>query len=487
MMDHPEAGGHVLGIDLGSTWCKAAYLDPNGRVLAHGRADARGAPAFGFGEDDLDEIWATIRQAVGEASAHLRAVGVRPAPSGVALSSRQGAGLWLDDRGRPLGPASALSSQALREATAAVYGAPVWDAESLCSYAPVLVSRTLCLRRSRRDLWGHVRWVGALHDGLLLRLTGHWATNPATGPGWPDWPRAAGLLCGLPMAAFPAVLDFGARAGPLAVAAAHDLGLPRATPVAAGYHDGAAATVGVGSLEVGDACITLGTSAALRVVTHRPVPGWFGYPISEDRWVWMRGVGRALADVDAVAEVVGAAPAAPGVRHATLTEEARAVPPGAQGLSLPIGESGQDVRAAASAARNAGHAVGTIYRAALEGVALRIRHLAVMAHQAGVVPRRYVATGGAARNDLLLGILSGALAQPVGRGEDEAGVRGAALAAAVVAGWYPTIASAARRMCVAPEPVVAGAQESEAYAAIVTPAAVADTSGTLPFWRCLPT
>jgi sugar (pentulose or hexulose) kinase len=488
MMDHPEAGSHVLGIDLGSTWCKAAYLDPDGHVLAHGRADTRGLPAFGFGADDLEDVWAAVRQAVGEASAHLRAAGGRPVPAGLALSSRHGSGLWLDARGRPLGPVSELPPQALREATAAVYGDPAWDDESLCSYAQVLVSRTLCLRRSRRDLWGRVRWVGALHDGLLLRLTGRWITNPATGPGWPGWPgwpRAAGLLCGLPMAAFPAVLAFGALAGPLVAAAARDLDLPPATPVAAGYHDGAAATVGVGCLQAGDACITLGTSAALRVVAHRPARGWFGYPISEDRWAWMRGVGRALADVDAVAEVLGAAGAAPGARHATLTEEARAVPPGARGLSLPIGEPGQDVRAAASAARDAGHAAGVIYRAALEGVALRIRGLAGLARQAGVAPRRYVATGGAAHNDLLLGILSGALAQPVGRGEAEAGVRGAALAAAVVAGWYPTIASAACRICAAPEPIVAGARESEAYAAIAAPVPV--MSETLPFWRCLPT
>jgi sugar (pentulose or hexulose) kinase len=295
MINRPAAGSYVLGIDLGSTWCKAAYLDRDGRVIAHGRAGTQGAPAFGFSADDLEDLWAAVRHAVGDASAHLRAGGHVPAPAGVALASRHRAGLWLDTHGRAIGLTSRFSPHSLQEVMAVVYSAPIWDAESLCTYAPVLTSRTLCLRQHSREDWRRVRRAGALHDGLLLRLTGRWATNPATGPGRPSWPRAAGLLCGLPMTAFPDVLDFGARVGPLTAAAAGDLGLPPSIPVAAGYHDGAAATVGAGVLDMGDACITLGTSAARRVVASRPVPGWFGYPVSEDRWAWMRGVSRALA------------------------------------------------------------------------------------------------------------------------------------------------------------------------------------------------
>lgn len=484
-----QTSGCVLGIDLGSTWCKAAYLDQDGQLMGQGRASTRGSPAFGFSADDLENIWAAVRHAVDRASKQLRAGGHMPAPAGIALSTRHGSGLWLDAHNRAIELAPGLAPDALEDIMTAVYSAPHWDTESLCTYAPVLACRTLYLRQHNCTDWRRVRRVGALHDGLLLRLTGRWATNPSTGPGRTRWPSAISVLCGIPVTAFPKTLHFGTCVGPLTVAAARDLGLPPAIPVAAGYHDGAAATVGAGILEIGDSCITLGTSAALRIVACRPVVGWFGYPLAEERWAWSRGVNRALADVDAVAaELDGTTGEPTEAAHTALTAAAAMIPPGAHGLSLPIGVPGQDARSAVCTARATGHAAGTIYRAALEGVALRIRDLISLACEAGMVPRRYVATGGAARNNLLLGILSAVLARPVESGDVEAGVRGASVAAAVAARWYPTIVEAAGRMGAAHESVVTSPEENEAYRVIAaTRVPVANAAPTLPFWRCLPT
>jgi xylulokinase len=512
----------VLAVDHGSTWCRARYYDRDGRVVAEGRASTRGVPAFGTSAADLDRHWRAFVAAVRDA-------GADRAPSALALSSRIGLGIWLDAADRPVEVPGGVPLVAGEEEMDEVYRAPGWSAETLPTYAPMLVARTLWLRRRQAALFGRVRRAGALHDWLLLRLTGRWATNPATGPGLPAaaWPSAVPDLTGLPPAAFPVVLGFDEPVGRLTDAAAGDLGLPVATPVAAGYHDGAAATAGTGCLAPGDTCVTLGTSVAIRVVSDDPPAGWFRYPIAPERWAWMRGLELALAQLDQVAELLrpgllsltagqgpglpslawrpgtlaagqgpglpaaGQGPAPTAYQHRELTVLAAALAaPVAAGVAplppLPPAEAHRRPEAV-RALLAAGHAPAAVYRAALDGIALGVGGLVAMARDAGLDPRRFVVTGGGAANDLLVGVLGAVLGAPLERGEAEAGARGAALAAAVAAGWDASIHDAARRL-VAPTVTVAPLADGQAYRDLAgsfpTPP---DPWLPRPYWRALAT
>lgn len=452
----------VLGIDLGSTWCKAVYADRTGRVVAEGRAYSRVRL-------DLDRLWASVVQAVRAAGAGLQASGPRgggrwrpaaapglaPSPGAVAVSCRGLIGLFFDRDMRLLNPDGdepTLPAPEIDEA----YAAPGWGPGGpyACGYAPQLAGRALRLRRRAPERHRSVAKLGALRDWLTWRLTGEWVTDLATGAGASEWPAACMELSDLPLAAFPRCLHADATAGALTPAAAADLGLPAGLPVATGAHDGVCANLGVGAVEVGDCCLTLGTNAVARVVTGAPVPGWFGYLVLPDRWAWVRGAPGTAVQLDAVVAAIDGGPVEVlPERHTALAEAAAGVPSGAGGLRMPYlppsGERDETARAQgerARAALAAGYSPGAVYRAALEGIAGALHDILSRAAAAGAVPRRYVVTGGMAGNPLLARILAAVIGAPLELGDPEAGVRGATMLASVAAGWYGDAAAAVRAM-----------------------------------------
>lgn len=462
----------MLAIDLGSTWCKAAYLDRDGGIVAEGRAYNRGGPPFGLDAAALTRTWEALCHAVRAAGKAAHDAGQIAVPDSLAISCRGVIGLWLDADGEAIGVPPETTVAAARDEIAAVYADPAWEPEDpyLFSYVPSLVGRTRWLRRHHPGQYDRVRRAGALHDWILYRLTGQWVTDPATGPGRSYWPDAVMTLTNLPEAAFPTIMDFSSLVGTLTPVAAADLGLPVTTRVVAGAHDGSAANLGTGAFRVGDACITLGTSFVLRVVTGTPVVGAFGYLVTPDAWAWVRGAHGLSAQLDAVTAMLDGRgfPVTPE-RHVTLTALAERASVGTPGLrlrALPLGQEARQAEAARVALR-AGHAAGTIYRATLEGTALAVRGLLEQARNTGACPVRFIVTGGATANTLLLHILSGVIEAPLAIATGEAGMLGAAMCGAVGAGWYTTVQEAAAHMIPPPRPIAVRPDEMSAYATLV--------------------
>lgn len=384
----------VLAIDVGTSWCKAGLYDPAGRLVALNRAPS-GLGAYGPGQisasdDDLARWWSSVAEAVRPLVA-----GAGAPWAALAFSSRAGHVLFFDSqmRGIPVGPGEAAALQAAR---AEAYGAPGWGEGGpwARAYIPGMVAHAWWLGRAFPELHRQVRRAGVLHDWLLWRLTGAWVTDPCNGPvGLSDWPEAAMALSGLGREAFAAMLPSEAVAGSLLPEAAAELGLPPGLPVACGGHDGALANLGGGAWRVGDALITLGTRSVVRIVTGAPMDGEFGYPIPPGHYAWVAG---EYSGVDRIA-----------------------------------------------AAREKGRKE---YRAALETVAENVAGIVARARAVGLNPRRFRVTGGLSNVPLLRRLLRAALGAPLYRVDPEAGLRGAAMLAAVAAGWYTDVPAAARGM-----------------------------------------
>jgi sugar (pentulose or hexulose) kinase len=460
----------VLAIDLGSTWCKAAYVDRHGQVLTEGRGYSRGGPPFGHTAVDLQDSWAVLVRAVLDASSNLG--GTQPAPAAIAISCRKSPGIWLDSGDNPVDLPPGAVEQAGRSDIEASYAADVWgDSDPFAyGYGVDLIGNTRWLRRRYPHLWSTVQRAGTLHNWLVYRLTGRWVASPAAGPVRFNWPDAATTLTGLDIDAFPVVVESYRQVAGLTGQAAKDLRLPPDTPVVTGTHDGAAANLGSGAMHVGDTCLTLGTNGVIRVVTGAPLERQFGYPIVEGRWAMVRdiiGIAHHLDHV--VAAIDGQGTPVSAERHASLTEQAADVPVGAVGVRLLVPDDDilSDRREAERSRVAAGHPAGVVYRAALEGIVLAFRGLVQVVRRAGADPQHYVVTGGATANDLLLRMMSGVLGAPVHATPDEAGVRGAAILAAVGVGWYPSLDSAVEAMVPDGVEVYAAADEMNAYARIV--------------------
>lgn len=459
----------VLAIDLGTTWCKAAYIDPEGRVVAIGNGYSRFSMGHGISQPELERIWGAICSAVRAATDAARG----GPPQAIGISCRGGTTLWLNRLGQSIPVQAYLDGAAMSRVIQATHQADIWGSAGpfAYGYVPALIGRTVWLKQREPSVWRQVARVGTLRDWLTNRLVGSWVTDPATGPGYAAWPPEAVALSELPLEAFPIVMEPEQPIGNLTPEAARDLGLPRHTIVVVGTHDGVAANIGGGAISHGDVCLTLGSHFVLRAVTGARVPGAFGYPILRDRWAWVRGVHGIAAQLDAVIEAVDHRdpPILPS-HHANLTALAASVPPGSEGLRLQVLPPGFEAeqRRRIDGARNQGYSPGAVYRAALEGAAAAVRNLVEAATAAGVIPNRYVVTGGAAANRVLLGIIAGLLGVPLEVARPEAGLLGAAVLAAVGAGWFDDILHAIAEMVQSGERLVEAEATIRAYQALIT-------------------
>jgi ribulose kinase len=82
----------------------------------------------------------------------------------------------------------------------------------------------------------------------------------------------------------------------------------------------------------------------------------------------------------------------------------------------------------------------------LEAIAYGVRDLVNTAKGNGVVPRRFVTSGGSTQNLAFVKVLAAVLDTPIEIGKAEAGLVGAAMAAALYSGWYATLEEAMAAM-----------------------------------------
>ncbi len=475
-MNAPEL---VLALDVGSTWCKAAYIDRAGRTVASGQAWVRDHRRFAHDEAALAHIWQGIRKAIDVANDQIGG----DSPATFAVAARKAPGIWLDDNSEAVGLSQNVVSTIRQDDIDACYRSPAWgdDDPFAYGYGLDLIGNTRWLWRNRPKEWSRVRRAGILHSWILYRLTGRWATSHAGGPVLSAWPDTVRALTSLAPAAYPEVVADRDVLGPLLPQAAGELGLPEGIPVVAGTHDGAAANIGAGALHPGDSCLTFGTNGVLRVVTRDRIPARFGYTITSGRWALVRDLPDLALLLDTVVKKIldQNEPVTPD-QHRELTFRAAEVPIGARGLYLKLFPDSPGLTVEQALVSRLGFAA--IYRAALEAIALGFAGLERQARQAGTKPTRFFATGGATDNELLMRITSACLASPIQIPAGEAGLLGVAALAATGAGWFATVDEAAATMASDYRTVDSSADERSAYREVIEttalPTGIAPGDGT---------
>ncbi len=247
-------------------------------------------------------------------------------------------------------------------------------------------------------------------------------------------------------------LAYGSRLGSLRRAAADALGLQPGIPVIAGVNDGTASMLGAGLHAAGDAVDTGGTSGGIGIYADRPVevPRAFLAPAPlPGLWVvggamaalgasvdWMRGVvlGDRWTPDELFLAAAGVAPGADGLvflpylageRAPVFDEEARGV---LFGLTLA-------------------HGPEHLARAALEGAAFALRHVAEPLAEAGAPVRELRLAGRPSAGDAWARIKADVLGVPVAIPTvGETAVVGAAILAAVGVGAVPSLEVAVTAM-----------------------------------------
>jgi glycerol kinase len=430
----------ILAIDVGTTTARAAVFTPGGALEAIGAAPLTSrAPHRGWVEQDAARVWRVTKGVIaralakaGRAPADLAAIGV--------TSQRTSIVVWDRSSGAPAGPMVIWSdlrgegrAGELREA--GFFLAPQQAAAKL---EAVLAGAAA---PGRRLAWGNI------DSYLMWKLSGGAVHATDASQAWPtgyldlgtmDWNRALIAHQQLDEALFPRLVDTW---GPIGVTDARVFGAP--VPITADIADQQSALMAHGEA-AGAAKVTYGTSATLDLATGGEFI--FKSPTAPPFVAWRVG-GQARFCLEGM--VLSAGAALDWLRalcrlgdHARFEALAASVPdaggaaflPALHGLGAPHGDA---ARRAGLTGLGASVTRAHLARAALEGVAFRVRE--VFEHVYGLTdlppPGALGVDGGLTANAAFLQIQADLLGRPVRRHATlEATAAGAALCAARGAG-----------------------------------------------------
>ncbi|MDP9379562.1 MAG: xylulokinase [Chloroflexota bacterium] len=455
---------YLLGLDVGTTGCKAALFDEAGRtVVSHTEEYPLYHPQPGWAEQEPQEWW---QGTVGAIRGVLSHGNVSPNEiAGIGLSGQMHGAVLLDERMQPVRPAIIWSdvrtTPQCREITRTV------GAERLVQLAgnPALegftAPKVLWVRENEPDNFERAVLLLLPKDYVRFRLTGDVAMEISDAAGTllfdvrsGRWSEELMGLLGLPTSLLPEVRGSAKVCGHITAEVASLTGLAEGTPVVGGGADNACGAVGTGVVRGGLVAVSIGTSGTVLAHSDAPKIDPLGRVHTFNHAVpgalYLMGVHQAagfslrwLRDTLGVQGKDGLGP------YGVMTAEASQVPPLSHGLwFLPYlqGERTPHMDAAARGVffgLSGVHGRGHLTRAVLEGVAYSLRDSVEILREQGVPLEEMRITGGGAQSDEWMRILASVLGVGLVRtSATEGPAFGAALLAGVGAGVYPTIPEA---------------------------------------------
>lgn len=276
-----------VGVDLGTSGCRAIAIDRHGRGIAEARATLPPSrhPAPGASEQDPQDWWSGVTRVLAgvaeRAPGRIRAISVDGTSSTLLLCDKHGipcsTALMYDD--------SRARDQAQRIEAVAPAGSPARGAGS------ALAKLLYLLEHGGKNRPAHALhqadWIagrlgagyGIADENNVLKL----GYDPVARK-WPDWLLA---WAGVPPL-LPEVCPVGHVTGRIAAEVARSLGLPDDVRLVAGTTDSNAATLAAGISRTGDAVTSLGSTLVLKIYSEHPIAaaqyGVYSHRIG-DRWL----------------------------------------------------------------------------------------------------------------------------------------------------------------------------------------------------------
>ena len=269
----------LIGLDIGTTGCKAIVFAADGTVLGQARREYTiQTPQPGWAEQDAEAVWALAWQCLCEAIAGAQA----DPPVALALSCQGEAVIPVDADGRALRPAILgmdTRTTAENRWLAETFGAnELFHRTGMPLHTINTLPQLLWLQRNEPALWRNAHQFLLYEDFFLRRLGGEAVISTclasrtqimslATG----DWDDEILEHCAIERArlARPAPIAGGA-VGRLRPELAAELGLARDLLLVSGGHDQACAALGSGVIAPGLAMVSTGTAEVVEVAMASP-------------------------------------------------------------------------------------------------------------------------------------------------------------------------------------------------------------------------
>jgi xylulokinase len=454
-------GPAVIGIDVGTSSIRAIAFDAQGHKLAVASRRPPLKPMETGGEYDPDAVWDHVVAVLGEVGAALAG---RPV-AGMAVASIGESAVVVDEDGRALAPSIIWYDRRSEPQARAIIEAI--GAERLFRMTGQAIDHFFTLPKL---MWMREHWPAAMAkarhvlmtaDWVAFRLSGEMATDPSLASrtlyydvGEGRWSAEMLALAGCG-ADFPARLAAsGTALGPLRPEVAAATGLAGAPVIGVGGHDHVVGAFATGLTEPGTVVNSVGTAEALLLATAGPLAdaegirrGYVQGAIEGRRRMsyLLGGIFNAGGSLEWLCALLG------NIKQETLIAEAERLPVGSHGTVFlphldhaPPPDPDPQARGA-FLGLTPQTTPATLYRAALEGLAMQSRMmLDGMVSLPGVdAPREFRLIGGVSRNRLFRSIKANVFARPIiVVDEPEATALGAALLGGVAGGLFPSLEAA---------------------------------------------
>ncbi|MHB0998734.1 MAG: FGGY-family carbohydrate kinase [Armatimonadota bacterium] len=267
----------LLGLDMGTSSCKAAVFDESGKMLAHASRKYTGyAPRPGWYEIDPAAFWNAAVEAVREVSSI-----VSEPVQAMSVSSQGETFIPVDSTGIPVGPAimnsdnravaevEYLDNHIGKERIFSITGDilhPMYSLPKIMWY--ISHSETAGKTAKYLSVGDYILTCMGLPTVTDYSLASRTLAFDVTAHRWSEEILdAAGVSTNM----LPEIAPSGIKAGQIQGQIAQVLGVPAGTVVAVGGHDQPVGALGAGVLDVSTAMDSAGSYECLAVISNKPL------------------------------------------------------------------------------------------------------------------------------------------------------------------------------------------------------------------------
>jgi xylulokinase len=400
----------VLGIDLGTSGCKAVLVADDGQILAsHVASYPLSTPRPLWSEQAPADWWQGLVEAVRGVLAS------RPGEQiqGVGIGGQMHGAVLMDAQDQVLRPAI-LWNDGRCQAECDILHKKVRNLVSQTGNRALVgftAPKLLWVQRHEPKVWKRVRSVLLPKDWLRWKLTGEKVAEMSDGSGMllmdvkkRCWSQAMLKACGIDESYLGRLIEGSEVAGTVSATAGFELGLPTGIPVVGGAGDQAAGAVGAGCIAPGATTIALGTSGVVFTTTKGYAPDrqgrlhTFCHALPKT-WHQMGVMLSAAGSLQWFRDTC-----APGVDFGELCREAGTAPIGCEGLTFLPYLTGERTPLFDPMARGGFigltrlHTRAHLARSVLEGICFGLHDSLSLIRAAGTLVREATVTGGGTRS-----------------------------------------------------------------------------------------
>lgn len=477
----------LLGIDIGTSACKAAAFDENGTVLAQANESY---PVYylkpGWAEQNPVDWWSSVCKAIhtvldrGVNASDIVGIGIDGQSWSAVPVDKNGEVLsftpiWMDTRAAEICEQmkAACGEQRLFETS----GNPVQPMYTM--------PKVLWYKENWPQVYRKACKILQSNSFIACRLTGAMTQEPSQGYGWNcynmergEWDRDLCRALGVEPSLLPDIVPCHAVVGRVTRQAAQQTGLTEGIPVVAGGLDAACGTLGAGVVHAGETQEQGGQAGGMSICIDRCRADRrliLGAHVAEGLWLLQGGTTGGGGTVRwfekefCAAERADAKANGTGV-FAEMDRGASQVPAGSEGLVFLPYMAGERSPIWNAAAKGVFYGIdfsktrAHFARAVMEGVAYSLRHNLEVAEEAGAHAEVLSAMGGAANSRLWMQIKADVTGRRIAvPSSDTATALGAAMLAGVGTGLYSGFEEAAARTVKIKSEYVPDAGNTEVY------------------------